>query len=217
MADDDAKVQVYVARFPLGDLCKKKNGILAKKPTEEEARNMVSWHLQQSPYHNMTEDEAEEMAKGVDVESWEEEAWDKDKSWDKSWDADGDNWQQRRKKPRRGGGYGGGQQQPSQMAVEAAAFRMLAKSGIASVPEQQQQQQQQQLIVAPFKPCPQKRPLAENVVLSLTQLKTCVDSIKRAKAAAESACVLCSKASRAFGEEAQCLQSCQDMLESLMQ
>ena len=160
------------------------------------------------------------MAKGVDVESWEEEAWNKDKSWDKGWDTGGDNWQQRRKKPRHGGGYGGGQQQPSQMAVEAAAFRMLAKSGIgpmpgSSVPEQQQQQQQ--LIVAPFKPCPQMRPLAENVVLSLTQLKTCVDSIKRAKSAAESACVLCSKASRAFGEEAQCLQSCQDMLESLMQ
>ena len=140
------------------------------------------------------------------------------KSWDKSWDADGDNWQQRRKKPRHGGGYGGGQQQPSQMAVEAAAFRTLAKSGIASVSEQQQQQQQQ-LIVAPFKPCPQKPPVAvaENIALSLTQLKTCVDSIKRAKAAAESACVLCSKASRAFGEEAQCLQSCQDVLESLMQ
>ena len=45
MAEDDAKVQVYVARCPLGDLCKKKNGILAKKPTEEEARNMPSWRL----------------------------------------------------------------------------------------------------------------------------------------------------------------------------
>ena len=37
------------------------------------------------------------------------------------------------------------------------------------------------------------------------------------KSATGSACNICSQASRAFGEEAQCLQTCQDLLESLMQ
>ena len=55
-----------------------------------------------------------------------------------------------------------------------------------------------------------------NVMLNVGQLKACIDSLRRAKTAAESACHLFGKAARAFGEEAACIQSCQEVLESYL-
>ena len=56
-----------------------------------------------------------------------------------------------------------------------------------------------------------------SVTLYRQQLQACVDSLRWAHSAAESACQLCRKASLAFGEEAACIASCQDVLESYLQ
>ena len=52
--------------------------------------------------------------------------------------------------------------------------------------------------------------------LSEVQLGACVDSLRRARIAAESAGQLCAKAARAFHEEASCIGSCVEVLESYM-
>ena len=71
MAGDDM-VMMFVVRCPLGDQCSKKHGILAKKCTAEEARAALSWHLTSSPYHRLSEEEAENMAEETEVEEWPE-------------------------------------------------------------------------------------------------------------------------------------------------
>ena len=67
----------------------------------------------------------------------------------------------------------------------------------------------------PLQPHPPFAP-TDKIVLTRVQMEACVDSLKRAKVAAESACHLCSKASRAFGEEAASIQSCQEVLMSYL-
>jgi hypothetical protein len=64
---------VYTVRCPLGEQCSKKRRVLAKKSSDEDAREAVAWHLQASPYHEVSKEEAENMAALVDVEVTEEE------------------------------------------------------------------------------------------------------------------------------------------------
>ncbi len=64
---------VFIVRCPLGEQCSRKAGVLAKKSTEEDARAVVAWHLQASPYHELSKEEAVRQAAVVDVEVAEEE------------------------------------------------------------------------------------------------------------------------------------------------
>ena len=82
--------------------------------------------------------------------------------------------------------------------MQAAAFRLAVSSSLV--------------------PLHRSMPHTEgSVTLYRQQLQACVDSLRRAHSTAQSACQLCSKASRAFGEEAACIASCQDVLESYLQ
>ena len=189
---------VFVGRCPLGDQCSKKHGILAKKRTEEEVRDAIKWHLEKSPYHELSEEEAASQAAMAEVESLEEEAHHVAAS-----EADeGDEWYANRKRQRRG----------NDDRVQAAAFRLLQQQGLggssgSAAPGPS--------VLSLRTPGGRGDP-HQKVVLTKVQLQACVDSLKRAKTAAESACHLCSKASRAFGEEAACIQSCQEVLESYL-
>ena len=107
---------VYVGRCPLGDQCSKKHGILAKKRTPEEVRDAIKWHLEKSPYHELSEEEAASQVAMAEVESWEEEAHHVAAS-----EADeGDEWYANRKRQKRG----------NDDRVQAAAFRLLQQQGL---------------------------------------------------------------------------------------
>jgi len=56
----------------------------------------------------------------------------------------------------------------------------------------------------------------EVVTLGYHQYLACVDSLRRASYAAEASQALCTKAARAFEDEAACLQRCTEILESFM-
>ena len=55
-------------------------------------------------------------------------------------------------------------------------------------------------------------PVAETITLRKDQIKGMIDSLKRAHTAAQSAGHLCSKAARAFHEEAQVIKECSDVM-----
>ena len=80
MAEEETQVEeqvdVFVVRCPLGEQCSKKHRILSKKLSEEKARIMAAWHLQHSPYHKLSQEEAETLALGMEVETYQES-----KSW----------------------------------------------------------------------------------------------------------------------------------------
>jgi hypothetical protein len=167
VSDPDEMVDVFAVRCPLGDGCSKKGSLIAKKLSEEEARQCIVNHLTGSPYHKMPELEASVLAQAATVESWPEakhvqQADDED---------EGQEWSS-------GSGYQGG----NSLALVIGARSQHAR----------------------------------NITLPRAQLKACVDSLKRARMAAESSGQLCGRASRAFYEEAACITGCQDVLESYL-
>ena len=54
----------------------------------------------------------------------------------------------------------------------------------------------------------------QTVTLSTAEIDACVTSLRRAGDAAEASADLCSRAARAFTEEARCIQACKEVLES---
>ncbi len=186
----------------MGEQCSKKASVFAKKQSEDEVRQALAWHLRTSPYHELSHEEAENLSSLAEVETWEEAA-----TLCRQSEADeGDGWYARRKKQRMG--------PKSEQAVEAAAFRMLQSSGMTPGGWEPSRSSRDSGTLAVFN---RGGPPTEKVVLTKVQLQACIDSLKRAESAAESACHLCSKASRAFGEEAVCIRSCRDVLESYTQ
>ena len=202
---------VYVCRCPLGD-CSKKFGILAKKATEDEAREAVKWHLLKSPYHELSEDDATLQSLTVDIEEWP----DANETADTC--DEGDDWYQKRKKPRTSA-------TTDEQRVQAAALQLIADRVLSATGGGQHHGGGSSsrdniggtdaVTLALRCSIGMKDPTA-NVMLKVGQLKACIDSLRRAKTAAESACHLCGKAARAFGEEAACIQSCQEVLESYL-
>ena len=57
----------------------------------------------------------------------------------------------------------------------------------------------------------------DKVSINKVGLQACIDSLKRAKAAAESAQQLCAKAAQVFGNEASCIGNCQEVLETYLE
>jgi hypothetical protein len=191
MSDIEEMVTVFVVRCPLGDSCSKKNGILGKKLDEAEARQVAQTHLMQSPYHNLQEDAAIELANNLIVESWEEAA-------EAAKTDEGDDWFNSRKRGRM-----------DQMTVADAREVLRRAQGSSSGSGSRGPRQLALAIGA-------RNQHAKNITLPRAQLKACIDSLKRARLAAESAGGLCGRASRAFYEEAACITGCQDVLESYM-
>jgi hypothetical protein len=191
MSDIGEVVTVFVVRCPLGDQCSKKGGILGKKLDELEARQVIVTHLTASPYHEMPEQEAEIMALAADVESWEETA----EVQAEAVKEEGEGWYNSRKRGRagtapaagRGGDGYGGSSSSGRPSNSTLALAIGARGQHA-----------------------------KSITLPRAQLKACVDSLKRARLAAESAGQLCGRASRAFYEEAACITSCQDVVESYL-
>ena len=54
------------------------------------------------------------------------------------------------------------------------------------------------------------------MTLSRVQLDSCIDSLRRAGVAADSARQLCEKAASVFAKEAKCVRACQTVLESYL-
>jgi hypothetical protein len=189
VTDPDEMVDVFAVRCPLGDGCSKKGSLIAKKLSEEEARQCIVNHLTGSPYHKMPEQEAAVLAQAATVESWPEakhvqQADDED---------EGQEWYNSRKRGRTG----------------PAAGRGRDGSGGSSGSGYQGGNSLALVIGA-------RSQHARNITLPRAQLKACVDSLKRARMAAESSGQLCGRASRAFYEEAACITGCQDVLESYL-
>lgn len=190
---------VWACKCPLGDQCSKKTSWLARKISLEEAKAAAAWHVQHSPYHLLSEEEARTLAEAAELESWEEDAW----RWEETQADEGEAWYQRRKKAAR-------KEAPAEKdRVEAAAFRMLQQRGMAATHSAGSAASSLMRVSGKGQP-------TDHIMLYRVQMQACIDSLKRAKSAAESACHLCSKAARAFGEEAACIQSCQDVLQSYL-
>jgi hypothetical protein len=188
MTGMEEMVTVFVVRCPLGDVCSKKQGILGKKLDEDSARLVVKNHLMASPYHELADDTAQELADNTIIESWEEEA-----EVAAVANADeGASWFSNRKRAR----FAEAHEVVRRAEQHSVGYASGARCSTALVPIGARQQN------------------AKNITLPRAQLKACIDSLKRAKLAAESAGGLCGRASRAFYEEAACITGCQDVLES---
>jgi len=230
-ADMASEKMMYVVRCPLGDECSKKGGILAKRENEEDAREAVKWHLTRSPYHEMNANDAEVFKLGCEVEQWPVWAADDDAGGE-----DENEWYQKRKKPRTGNAAGDDdawdedtdarpqerhpkrKQQHHEQQATAAALKLIAaamqgtggsakgsgSSGSGGLPNQLA------LTEGP-------KGMGGKVEMPRQQLMACVDAMRRAKTAVESACMLCGKASRAFAEETVTIQNCLEVVESYLQ
>ena len=78
---------------------------MAKKRSEEEARDFIVNHLMTSPYHELDEETAVAMAHSMEIDSWEEKRQDLEAS-----EKDvGEAWYSNRKRQRRDGHRGGGE------------------------------------------------------------------------------------------------------------
>ena len=199
-------VNVWVARCPLGDECSKKGSILGKKLTEEEAREVIVWHLKASPYHEMDEDGAIAVAHSQELDMWEE----KKSVWEQGEKDTGDAWYNNRKRRRpdvplhRGGGGGGGGAHGDEIGKALAILARAVGTGGGGGSDSSSSA----IMV--------RNTAGETVVMSKVQLMACRDSLRRAKTAAQSAASLCSRASRAFTEEAEVIDGCVGVIESYL-
>jgi hypothetical protein len=158
----------------------------------------------QSPYHEMPESEAELQMLAAEIEEWpaahDVESWEDDE------------WFQKRKKQRTTTGS-------EEEKVQAAALKLLADRVLSGGGQSHASSSGSGGADTLSLALRRSNIVLENpakIQLNASQLKACIDSLRRAKTAAESACLLCGKAARAFGEEAACIQSCQDVLESYL-
>jgi hypothetical protein len=191
MTNMEEMVTVFVVRCPLGDVCSKKQGILGKKLDVDQARMVVKNHLMASPYHELEDDTAQELADNTIIESWEEAA-----EVAAVANADeGGSWFNNRKRARM-----------SLTEAHEVVRRAEQHSGGSSASGGRSS--------TALVPIGARQQNAKNITLPRAQLKACVDSLKRARMAAESSGQLCGRASRAFYEEAACITGCQDVLES---
>jgi hypothetical protein len=190
--DTPPLVDVFVVRCPFGDQCSKRQGVLGKRLSEEAARAVIVSHLTGSPYHEMPEAEAVTIAENAIVESWPEAHEDVEIT-----KADeGDGWYQKRKRTIMG--------KISLQDAKAVVLRSQRSSGSSD--------SHAGTLAIPIG----ARNNTKRITLERAQLKACVDSLKRARMASESAGQLCGRASRAFYEEAACITNCQDVLESYL-
>jgi hypothetical protein len=194
-------VAVFVCRCPLGETCSKQQGILGKKFSDQEARQVIINHLTASPYHELSATEAEGLADSAIIESWEESI----EQVDAAKAEEGQNWFNNRKRARPG--------LMSETALAAAREMVRRADGSGEPPPSRgnaRGSSSTQLAIG----AGARGQNAKNITLPRAHLQACVDSLKRARMAAESAAQLCGRASRAFYEEAACITSCQDVLES---
>jgi hypothetical protein len=190
--EDQPQVDVFVVRCPFGDQCSKRQGVLGKRLSESEARSCIVNHLTGSPYHDMAEAEAIGIAESSIVESWQEAHEDVEVAKTD----EGDGWYQNRKRPK--------QMKISLEEAQAVVRRSQRSSGSSD--------SHAGTLSLPIG----GRNNTKKITLERAQLKACVDSLKRARMASESAGQLCGRASRAFYEEAACITNCQDVLESYL-
>jgi hypothetical protein len=87
-------VTVFVVRCPLGEQCSKRQGILGKRLSEVDARQVIVNHLMNSPYHMLDQEAADTAAENAIVESWDENK----EVADESKADEGDGWFNNRKR-----------------------------------------------------------------------------------------------------------------------
>ena len=75
MSDDEKRtVTIFGCRCHLGSQCSNKGGLMNKCLSMEDAERCVMHHLMKSPYHELSEQEAEgTMRHSSCIEEWEEE------------------------------------------------------------------------------------------------------------------------------------------------
>ena len=191
MSVDLGDIAVFVVRCPLGDQCSKKGGILAKKLDQESAKAALKHHLKQSPYHELSEEDATIFTDSTEVETYMEDA----SSWAK-YQEDQADWYASRKRKAIGEG------RPNPQAKQLAIGSRAAASSSSSTSAVSQSG---------------TRTTAEATIqVNGVQLVACIDSLRRARTAAESAANLAAKASRAFNEEAAVIRQCEDVLRNYL-
>lgn len=187
----DDRISVFVVRCPLGDQCSKKGGTLAKKLDEESARAALKHHLMQSPYHELSDEDATAFTEGAVVESWTEEKsqWVKYQEEQKDWTAS----RKRKVDDARAVAVRKATTKPTPigLASRSSGDIVYARDSGAATAE-------------------------ATIAMNGMQLMACIDSLKRARTAATSAANLAAKASRAFHEEAVVIRQCEDVLKSYL-
>jgi len=199
-------VFLFVARCPLGEQCSKKGGILAKSPDEEKVRQAIAWHLQASPYHELTKEKAEHEAAVAELDGWEVS-----KSELVQDDDDEANWYANRSKghkPRR---------KPASPRRSRSRSRSRRRRGSASTDGRRGSASTDRGgVPAEFALMRFSHKGTAGNPVSDIDIRSCVDALRRAKNAADTAASLCSKASRAFTEEGVVIGNCMSVLESYL-
>ena len=236
---EEEVVTYYTGRCPLPQACSKKSRLIAQSLDLEEVKSKVVHHLKCSPYHNMSPAAAKELVDQQPVEcyqcKWSE--WYNTNTWDGAIDANVDetsepappvvtpptvaavaaigaapSW--------RAGAGNRRARQPGSPAfppppAHAVSRRPAMRAADADSPQPKAQSGSAasssglQLSLA----VPQTT-ATETVVLRKHQVQGMIDSLKRAHTAAQSAGHLCSKAARAFHEEAQVIKECSDVMQA---
>jgi len=170
MADDDT-VDIYGGKCPLGSQCSKKGGTFCKSLCLEEVDAKVRSHLKNSPYHEMADDEIDNV-----MISWEPLVWqDKKANMDKKDESTRQERAERERSPRRP--YTGGYRRVCDNGSGPCGSGGMGGSTVALA------RQHRAPAYAPH----------ETMEISRTQLHACADALRRAQRAAESCKMLAQK------------------------
>ena len=198
MAAGGSDDMVYIARCPIGDSCSKKWKILAKRDDEESARAAVKHHLMYSSYHMLDVDDAQNLVDCMEIEQWK-----RDEVGDTA--EDEKKWVESKKRKRVQESL---QQQPiGAPRVISPNLQMLGMQANSSGSSSR-------ALANPFLGLARLPSAHDEIRMNRPMIQACVDSLRRAKLSAEAASQLAAKASRAFTEEAQCMQQCADILQT---
>ena len=176
---------MYYVRCPVGG-CSRASGVLAKKPSEAEARFAVQHLVVHSPYHQMSQGDANNLAATCEVDCWSDAT------------VQGEEVVAAAKRPR----------PPS--APPPGFLQSSCSSGSAG-PCTTEMTNAMALSVLRL-----QRPASETVTMSRVQLSSCIDALRRARNAATAAGTLCAKAARVFEEEAAAIRECEEVMGRLL-
>lgn len=197
------KTVMFGFKCPQSSSCKR-GGKWFQGETVEEARNKLVNHLHVSPYHSLSEDEAEVAAVALEPDSWEVDL----AEW-RQWEEEKANWGSAKR--RKGAPKVELAPIPPQSRVERShqlkdAFSEgSGSSGAAS--SATAGMRMSTALASQMSP-------DSIVVLNGTQCQAVLDSLRRARTATQMCAQIAERAVNAFRQEEQCIAECEDVLAS---
>jgi len=218
---EEKMVTCFGYKCPLASQCKKGAKCTKTCSSQEDAEWNILQHLEKSPYHQLSPDEAREAFAGCECEMWEEAAKtaqkkvEEEESWQPKWAARG----------RSSGhlstatGSGGGRRSRSRRQGRRSRSRQARSAAGGSAGPRQPRTPPEHVVARRNRSGHDLMELGgqtvpETITLGYQQYLACCDSLRRAQYAAEASQALCQKAARAFEDEAICIRRCSEIFDS---